>query len=145
LLAGRVSRLHIPLCSARARADGQLVLSAGFQITYFELIGQWFTIGKIRDLRGRHTGYYCDIATPPIVLADTEVEQTDLFLDLWVFPDLRYEVFDERELEDALRKGWIEKELYEAAKSELKRLIENVQEGRFPPRSVKLLEKKMSL
>ena len=27
-------------------------------------MGKWFAIGKIRNMQGRHTGYYCDIVTP---------------------------------------------------------------------------------
>jgi predicted RNA-binding protein associated with RNAse of E/G family len=59
-----------------------VVLAAGFQIAYFEFMGKWFTIGKIRDLEGRHTRYYCDIVTPPKLLDDGGVELTDLLLDL---------------------------------------------------------------
>jgi hypothetical protein len=105
--------------------DGEVVLTAGFQIVYFELMGKWFTIGKIRDLEGRHTGYYCDIVTPPKLLDDGGVELTDLFLDLWVSPDLRYKVLDEEELENALQNGWITKQLYDRAEKEMKKLVRN--------------------
>jgi predicted RNA-binding protein associated with RNAse of E/G family len=125
--------------------EGEVVLKAGFEIAYFELVGKWFTIGKIRNLQGKHTGYYCDINTPPKLLADGGVELTDLFLDLWVSPDLRYKVLDEEELETAYRKSWVTKQLYERAKKELKKLIEIVEDGQFPPKSVKRLEKKLSL
>jgi predicted RNA-binding protein associated with RNAse of E/G family len=125
--------------------DGRVVLMAGFGIVYFELIGKWFTIGKIRDLGGKHTGYYCDIATPPRRLDDGGVELTDLFLDLWVSPDLKYQVLDEDELERAVCKGWISNQLYKKAKQELKKLINLVEEGNFPPQSVKDLEAKLNL
>jgi predicted RNA-binding protein associated with RNAse of E/G family len=124
--------------------DDEVVLAPGFQIVYFELIGRWFAIGKIRNLQGRHTGYYCDIVTPPRLSPDG-VEITHLFLDLWVSPDLRYKVLDEEELEDALRKGWITKQLYDKAKKELEKLISNVEEGKFPPPKVKSLEAKFQL
>jgi len=125
--------------------DGEVVLAAGFEIVYFELLGKWFTVGKIRNLQGRHTGYYCDIVTPPRLLADAEVEITDLFLDLWVSPDLRFKVLDEEELENAFHKGWITKQLYEKAKRELKALINVVEKGKFPPYHVRYLENKLNL
>lgn len=125
--------------------DGEVVLAPGFQIIYFELIGKWFSIGKIRNLKGRHTGYYCDVVTPIRHLKDGVFELTDLFLDLWVSPYLKYKVLDEEELEAAYKKGWINKRLYEKAKLELKKLINLVKQGKFPPYHVKHLEMKLSL
>jgi predicted RNA-binding protein associated with RNAse of E/G family len=125
--------------------DDEVVLATGFQIAYFGLMGNWFTIGKIRDLKGRHTGYYCDIVTPPKLLDDGGVELTDLFLDLWVSPDLRYKVLDEEELKNAYHKGWITKQLYEKAQEELEKLLKIVKQGKFPSYSVKQIEKKLNL
>lgn len=123
----------------------EVVLATGFQIVYFELIGKWFTIGKIRDLEGKHTGYYCDIVTPSKLLDDSGVELTDLFLDLWVSPDLKYKVLDEEELENALQKGWITKQLYERAEKEMKKLVGIVKRGNFPSYYVRHIEKKLFL
>jgi GrpB-like predicted nucleotidyltransferase (UPF0157 family)/predicted RNA-binding protein associated with RNAse of E/G family len=125
--------------------DDKLVLIAGFPIVYFELIGKWFNVVKIRDLRGKHTGYYCDISTPPRLLEDGSVEVTDLFLDIWVSPDLRYKVLDQDELEEAIEKKWISKDLYVRAKKELKKLIERVEQKEFPPRLVRHLEEKLEI
>jgi predicted RNA-binding protein associated with RNAse of E/G family len=108
-------------------------------------MGKWFTVGKIRNLQGRHTGYYCDIVTPPRLLEDGGVELVDLFLDLWVSTDLKYKVLDEGELENALRKGWVTKQFYGKAKKELKELINVVKQGKFPPYYVKRLETKLLL
>jgi predicted RNA-binding protein associated with RNAse of E/G family len=125
--------------------DGEVVLASGFEIVYFDFIGKWFSVGKIRNMQGKHTGYYCDIVTPPRLLEDGGIEITDLFLDLWVSPDLRYEVLDEAELEDALCNDWVAKQLYEKAKEELNKLIQIVKRGKFPPYQVKYLEKKLRL
>lgn len=125
--------------------DDEVVLARGFQIVCFELMGKWFTVGKIRNFQGRHTGYYCDIVTPPRLIEDGGVELADLFLDLWVSPDLRYKVLDEEELKNALGKGWITKQLYEKAKKELKKLVNIVRQGEFPPHPVKRLETKLRL
>jgi hypothetical protein len=125
--------------------DGEVVLAYGFQIVYFDFFGKWFGVGKIRNLQGKHTGYYCDIVKPPQILADGGIELTDLFLDLWVSPDLRFKVLDEEELENALRKGWITKRLYDKAKQELEKLIDVVKKGKFPPYPIKFLEKKLGI
>jgi predicted RNA-binding protein associated with RNAse of E/G family len=125
--------------------DGEVVLAAGFQIVYFDFMGKWFTVGKIRDMQGRHTGYYCDIVTPPRLLEDGGVEVTDLFLDLWVSPDLRHKVLDEGELENAYSEGWITKQLYECAKKEMEKLVNIVKQGKFPPKQVKNLETTLNL
>jgi len=125
--------------------DGKVVLAPGFQIVYFELMGKWFTIGKIRDLRGRHTGYYCDIVSPSRFLKDGGFELTDLFLDLWVSTDLRYKILDEDELENAFAKSWITRSLYNKAWEQLRELIDNVERRRFPPYRVKYLERKLGL
>jgi len=124
--------------------DNEVVLAPGFPIVYFELMGKWFTVGKIRNLQGTHTGYYCDIVTPPR-LFDDGIELTDLFVDLWVSPDLRCKVLDEEELEDAFRKGWITEQLYSKAKMEVEKLVRLVRSGKFPPREVRYLETKLSL
>lgn len=125
--------------------DGEVVLVSGFQIVYFDFIGKWFSVGKIRNIQGKHTGYYCDIVTPPRLLEDGGIELTDLFLDLWVSPDLRCKVLDEDELENAYGKGWITKQLYGKAKEELKKLVKTVNQRRFPPYAVNRLEKKLRL
>jgi GrpB-like predicted nucleotidyltransferase (UPF0157 family)/predicted RNA-binding protein associated with RNAse of E/G family len=124
---------------------GKTVLQAGFPITYFELPGKWFSIVKVRDLNGEHTGYYCDITTPPKRCDDGTVEVTDLFLDLWVSPNLKRRVLDEEELEEALEKGWISRQLYQRAKKELKKLVALVEQKEFPPRSVRQLEERLKL
>jgi len=124
--------------------DDKTVLAPGFEIVYFEFPGEWFSIGKIRNLQGEHTGYYCDIVMPPRLL-DDGIELTDLFLDLWVSPDLRYKVLDRDEFEEAFKNGWITNELHEKAKRELQKLIRTVEDKEFPPRIVRDLERKLRL
>jgi len=116
----------------------------GFPVTYFQFLDKWFTIVKIRNLQLEHTGYYCDIVLPPRLLREW-VEITDLFLDLWVSPDLRYRILDEDEFEEALQKGWITKQLCKKARTELRKLIQTVENREFPPTQVKELETKLGL
>jgi predicted RNA-binding protein associated with RNAse of E/G family len=124
--------------------DGKTVLARGFPIIYFQFFDRWFTVVKIRNLQGEHTGYYCDIVLPPRLLGEW-VEITDLFLDLWVSPDLQYTILDEDEFEEALQKGWITKRLCKKARTELHRLVQTVENGKFPPTQVKELETKLGL
>lgn len=125
--------------------DDTTVLSAGFPIVYFELMGKWFSVVKVRDLNGRHTGYYCDICTPPKILKDGSVGVTDLFLDVWVSPDLRYRVLDEDELEEAFKHNRVSGQLYERARKELKKLVALVEQGKFPPPLVRQTEERLKL
>jgi hypothetical protein len=125
--------------------DGKVVLAQDFEIVYFEISRKWFTVVKVWNTRGEHTGYYCDIVTPFRMLSDDVIEQRDLFLDLWVSPDLRFKVLDQDELENALEKGWITKQLYEKAKKELERLVQSVKSKEFPPKLVIQLAEKLQL
>jgi predicted RNA-binding protein associated with RNAse of E/G family len=124
---------------------GKIVMNTGFQGTFFILRGKWFVVSKIRDVQGKHTGYYCDIVTPLNRSKEGILELTDLFLDLWVSPELKYKVLDEEELEQALEKSSITKLLYKKAKSELRKLVKTVKNREFPPPLVKSLEERMSL
>jgi len=125
--------------------DGKVVLAQGFKIVYFEIPRKWFTIMKVWNTKGEHTGYYCDIVTPFRLLHDGVVEQIDLFLDLWVSPDLRYKILDEDEFEEAAQKNWITSRLCSRAKKELQQLVQMVDDRRFPPPLVKDLERKLHL
>ena len=123
--------------------NDKVVLHAGFPVIYFEMPGRWFNVVKVRNLQGQHTGYYCDITIPLKRLRDGSVKVSDLFLDLWVSPDLRYKVLDQDELEEAMEKGWISRRLYDRAKKELKKLVALVERKEFPPRIVRQLEDRL--
>jgi len=124
--------------------DRKKVLAEGYPIVYFEFVGKWFNVVKIWNKRGEHTGYYCDIVTPPR-FSDNWLELTDLFLDLWVSPDLRYKILDEDEFEEAFQKGWITEKLHKKAREELQKLIRKVENKKFPPTVVKNLERRLNL
>lgn len=79
------------------------------------------------------------------LLEEDGIEITDLFLDLWVSPDLKWKVLDEDELEEAFKRGWITERLCLKAKLEMRKLVESVIRGKFPPPRVKELEEKLLL
>jgi predicted RNA-binding protein associated with RNAse of E/G family len=80
-----------------------------------------------------------------MLLKDGSVEITDLFLDLWISPDLRYRVLDQDEMEEAMKKSWISRQLYSRAKKELEKLVAMVEMKDFPPRLVRQLERRLKL
>ena len=61
----------------------------------------------------------------------------DLFLDLWIAPDGRFEVLDEDEFEEAAARGVLTEQQTDHARSILQWLIEATERGDFPPAAVK--------
>ncbi len=115
--------------------NGQTVLGDNFTAIWFVFPELWYDIGKIYNLNNEWTGYYCDIILP-MKRTETLFEIVDLFLDLWVFPDGRYEIQDEDEFEAALQTGAIDAELAGKARDALNALIADVASGKFPPKIV---------
>ena len=116
--------------------NGETVLGDNFTVIWFVFTGLWYDIGKIYNLNGEWTGYYCDIILP-VERSSDKFEIVDLFLDLWVSPDGTYEIQDEDEFETAITNDIIEKELAEMARIALNKLIDEVESGNFPPEFVK--------
>lgn len=112
--------------------DGKTITENGYRGVLFEFVEEWYEIMKIWNHEGELVGYYCNINTPPERF-EGGYEVTDLFLDLWVFPDLTYRVLDEDEFEVALAKGLIDEESAAKARKVLASLKKRVVEGNFPP------------
>ncbi len=104
----------------------------GYRVIWFVFRDKWFDVGKFHDSAGRFLGYYCDIIEPIRVFTSKRVEATDLFLDLWVYPDGETRRLDEDEFEEAVKRGVIQQEFAKTALSELAKLELDVHEGRFP-------------
>lgn len=116
--------------------NGETVLGENFTAVWFVFRGQWYDIGKIYNLKNEWTGYYCDIIVPVVRAAD-RFEITDLYLDLWVYPDGSYEIQDEDEFEAAIQSGAIDTDLARKAREALNALIAEVESGEFPPQIVR--------
>jgi len=101
----------------------------------YEFLNKGFEIIKVLDLNNKLTGYYCNINRYPKMF-DGGYEVVDLFLDVWVFPDLEYVVLDEDELEEAFEKGWIKEEDKKFAEKVLENLIKDLKVKDFPPKIV---------
>jgi uncharacterized protein len=118
------------------RFDNEVVMARGDWAVWFLSNGASHDLGKIYNSDGRHTGYYLDVLEPVRWKADdiaTLEPLTDLFLDLWVAPDGRWQVLDEPEFLEAEEKEWITPEQASNARRTLARLVELARAGTLVP------------
>ena len=113
------------------------VLGPNFWAIWFIFAKRWYDLGKIYNPQGEFTGYYCDIIKP-MQKSGTQIEITDLFLDLWVTPELSYQILDRDEFVSARQNGWIKPKLANQAEQALNQLIDTIESTHFPPAPVKL-------
>ena len=119
---------------------GEIVMDAGYRAVWFLFKEQPFDIGRIYRPDGTWTGYYADVLEP--VRWDGSDPTTlepiiDLFLDLWIAPDGRFEVLDVDEFEEAGARGSITAYQIDHARRVLQKMIEATGRGDFPPAVVK--------
>lgn len=120
--------------------EGRDVIGAGYWGVWFLWNGRPLDVGKFYDPQGRHTGYYVDVLEPVRWSRDDVASLeplTDLFLDLWITPDGRWEVLDEPEFAEAEAKGWIDARQAAHGRATLAELIADLQAGRFLPPEVR--------
>ena len=91
-----------------------------------------FNLLEFREMDETLLGYYSDIGEPTIQLSPTEFQMTDLFLDIWLFPDGRLLELDWDEFEEAIEKKVIFSKQAELARSAMKRLVEESARGIYP-------------
>lgn len=125
------------------RFDGAVVLDRGYWAVWFIGNGASYDLGKVYSNDGRHTGYYVDVLEPVRWQGDdsaTLEPLTDLFLDLWVAPDGRWQVLDEPEFLEAEAKGWITPAQAAHARCTLAHLVELAQAGTLVPAEARAFE-----
>lgn len=119
-------------------ADGLLPSGATIHsIKKHHFYSEYFTILELLDVNDKTLGYYSDIATPLEVNKDGEYELHDLMLDLWVFPDGSIRELDWDQFLVAERRRLIPGHLAAIARRTLRRLVQEVQSGRFPQEYIK--------
>jgi predicted RNA-binding protein associated with RNAse of E/G family len=118
-----------------SRIEGKVVVENDYTGICYEFIEKGLEVIKIFDFNEQLTGYYCNINTRPKTF-DGGYEVVDLYLDVWVFPDLRFVVLDEEEFNDAVEKGLVDDDERIFAKRVLSDVLENLRAGNFPPRIV---------
>ena len=113
----------------------QLVIADGYHALLFEFFHPPLEIIAVTDEDRILTGYYCNVNTEPSRI-DGGYEVVDLYLDVFVLPDMRYEILDGDEFQEAIEKGWITEEHVSLARETVARIIKDIEAGRFPPRIV---------
>jgi predicted RNA-binding protein associated with RNAse of E/G family len=119
---------------------GEEVIGPGYEAVWFLFQGEPYDIGRFYRPDGTWTGYYVDMLEPVRWVLEPEVTLeplVDLFLDLWIAPDGTYTVLDEEELAQAITSAAITADQEALARGVLKRLVTEVQQGRFPPDQVR--------
>lgn len=90
-LSARWTRPALPL--------GYTTFETGDHFTEWFYSERWYNIFEIRAEHGALKGWYCNIAEPATITADT-VACRDLLLDVWVSPNGDMQVLDEDEFAD---------------------------------------------
>ena len=106
----------------------QQVLTIGK--TYF--FAEPFNLLEFRGADGSLLGYYSDIGEPTIQLTPNTFQMTDLYLDIWLFPDGRLLELDWDEFEEAIEHQVITPVQADLAREAMKRLVAEVKQGIYP-------------
>jgi predicted RNA-binding protein associated with RNAse of E/G family len=123
---------HTPL-DAPVRAGGRTILAPGAPAVWFTFDGAWHDVGRFHDAAGRCTGFYANILTPVQYVSELEWSTTDLCLDVFLHIDGSVDLLDERELEQALRAGWVDEGTAARARAEAASLVSAAEAGAWPP------------
>jgi len=91
-----------------------------------------FNLLEFRELNGTLLGHYSDIGEPAIHISDSEIQMTDLYLDIWLYPDGRLLELDWDEFDEAIEKQVISPSQANLAREAMKRLIDEVKNGVYP-------------
>jgi len=100
--------------------------------TYF--FAEPFNLLEFRDREGTLLGHYSDIGEPVLQLSPDTFQMTDLYLDIWLYPDGRLLELDWDEFEEAIQKRVISPSQAELARSAMQRLVGETVQGIYPAR-----------
>lgn len=113
----------------RPRKDlGYVVFEPGDRFVEYFYSDRWFNVFAISTTDNQFKGWYCDVAAPAQISEEC-IEQTDLWLDVWVSPSGLPLILDEDEfisdttMTEALRQG---------AKQGLQELLASIEAHREP-------------
>ena len=121
-------RLSLSLQKQDLISPGKQVLTIGK--TYF--FTEPFNLLEFRDTNGELLGHYSDIGEPTIQLDSGTFQMTDLFLDIWLYPDGRLLELDWDEFEEAIENQVITSAQADIARKAMKRLVAEVKEDIYP-------------
>ena len=98
--------------------------------TYF--FAEPFNLLEFRGANDDLLGHYSDIGEPVVKLASGDYQMTDLFLDIWLFPDGRLLELDWDEFEEAIEHKVITAGQADLARETMQRLVHEVEQGMYP-------------
>lgn len=98
--------------------------------TYF--FAEPFNLLEFRDADGLLLGHYSDIGEPVVQLGPNEFQMTDLYLDIWLYPDGRLIELDWDEFEEAMQKKVITSTQVDLARTTMERLVGEAAQGIYP-------------
>lgn len=98
--------------------------------TYF--FAEPFNLLEFRNSQGLLLGYYSDIGEPVIQLGEGNFQMTDLYLDIWLFPNGRLLELDWDEFEEAIQRQVITPAQAELARRAMQRLVGEAAKGIYP-------------
>lgn len=75
---------------------GYTVFEPGDRFVEYYYADRWFNIFDILSAQGTRKGWYCNVAAPAMI-SDEKIEQIDLLLDVWVYPNGETLILDEDE------------------------------------------------
>ena len=116
------------------------VIGDGYRSIWFLVQGAGWDIAAVYRPDGHFTGYYVDVLDP-VSWQDADpatlLPVVDLFLDVWIWPDGRYQVLDEDEFAVAIDKGWLTDRQRDHALRVLTDIRERIDLGTFPPPDIR--------
>lgn len=118
------------------RIDDEVVLEDGSSVVWFTFPGAWHDIGRFHRADGTFTGFYANVLTP-VEMEGDDWWTTDLFLDVWLPPDGAPVILDEAELDEALGRELVERDVAERARLEAEGLQAAAEAGSWPPAVVR--------
>lgn len=95
-----------------------------------------FNLLEFRRADGSLLGYYSDIGEPVVQLTEDRFQMTDLFLDVWLFPDGRLLELDWDEFEEAVQGQVISPAQADLAREAMRRIVDESARGVYPFRYI---------
>ena len=131
-----VSAFYDPELPRPLKVGDEVILEGTFAGISYNFWDKWYNVISVYDVDLEFRGYYSDILTP-VQKTWTLVTSTDLFLDVFVHPDGRWQVMDEQEFEEAVGKGLMDEGIVRNARAALEEVSRMVEAGDWPPAIVR--------
>ena len=115
------------------KINNHSIFGPGFFYLYFTFIGKCYDVLKFYSPDCEFTGYYVDFTTPAR-RKELTLLQTDLFLDLWIYPNRKkWLLLDLKEFQNARNEGVISEYLVGLVTQTYHKILPLLRVGSFPP------------